>query len=52
MVAELVINHTENLSKPLQNVSMSAAEGQQVVSMTVAIIISKRNGKHLKLSGI
>ena len=43
MLAELVLKHTDNLSKTLQKVSMSAAEGQQVASMTVATMTSMRS---------
>ena len=36
MLAELVLKHTDNLSRTLQHVSMSAAKGQQIAAMTVA----------------
>ena len=41
MLSELVLKHTDNLSKTLQYVSMSAAESQQVTAMTVATLNSK-----------
>ena len=40
MLDKLVLKHTDNLSRTLQHVSMSAAEGQQVTSMTVATLNS------------
>ena len=43
MLSELVLKHTDNLSRTLQHVSMSAAEGQQVASMTVATFNSIRS---------
>ena len=46
MVTELLLKHTDNLSKTFQHVFMSAAEGQQVASMTVATMISIRSDEH------
>ena len=43
MLSELVLKHTDNLSRTLQHVSMSAAEGQQDASMTVATFNSIRS---------
>ena len=43
MLGELVLKHTDNLSRTLQRVSMSAAEGQQVASMTTATLTSMRS---------
>ena len=40
MLGELVLKHTDNLSKTFQHVSMSAAEGQQITVMTVATLNS------------
>ena len=40
MLGELVLKHTDNLSRTLQHASMSAAEGQQVTAMTVATLNS------------
>ena len=34
LLGELILRHTDNLSRTLQNKSMSAAEGQQVAQMT------------------
>ena len=51
MAAELVLKNTYNLSKSLQHVSISAAEGQQVSSMNVATTISMRNDEHFKILG-
>ena len=43
MLGELVLKHTDNLSRTLQHVSMSAAEGQQIAAMTVATLNSMRS---------
>jgi len=43
MLAELILRHTDNLNKTLQSVSMSAAEGQHVASMTVRTLQNLRN---------
>ena len=43
MLSELVLKHTDNLSRTLQHASMSAAEGQQVTAMTVATLNSMRS---------
>ena len=43
LLGELVLRHTDNLSRTLQHVSMSAAEGQKVAVMTVTILKSIRN---------
>ena len=40
MLSELALKHTDNLSRTLQHVSMSAAEGQQVALMTIATLNS------------
>ena len=40
MLSELVLKHTDNLSRTLQHASMSAAGGQQVTAMTVATLNS------------
>ena len=40
MLGELALKHTDNPSRTLQHISMSAAEGQQVTSMTVATLNS------------
>ena len=43
MLGELVLTHTDNLSKTLKHTSMSAAEGQHVTAMTVATLNSVRS---------
>ena len=43
MLGELVLKHTDNLSRTLQHVSFSAAEGQQITVMTVATLNSMRS---------
>ena len=35
MLGKLLLKHADNLSKNLQHMSMSAAEGKEVASMTV-----------------
>ena len=42
-LAELILKHTDNLSRTLQHVAMSAAEGQEVAAMTVATLNSFRS---------
>ena len=34
-LGELLLNHSDNLSKTLQSASMSAAEGQKIADMTI-----------------
>ena len=43
MLCELVLKHADNLSRTLQHASMSAAEGQQITTMTVATLNSMRS---------
>ena len=38
IIGELVLKHTDNLSRTLQHASISAAEGQQITAMTVATL--------------
>ena len=52
MLSKLVLKHTDNLSRTLQHVSMSVAEGQQVTSMTVATLNSMRSDDQFDLFGI
>ena len=51
MLGKLVLKRTDNLSRTLQHVSMSAAEGQEVTSMTVATLNSMRSDDHFDLYG-
>ena len=51
MLGELVLKHTDNLSRTLQHMSMSAAEGQHVTSMTVATLNSMRSDDQFDLFG-
>ncbi len=39
----LILRHTDNLSRTMQKVDMSAAEGQAVTGMTVSTLRSMRN---------
>jgi len=45
----LILRHTDNLSKTLQRADMSAAEGQEVVSLTLATLKSVRNDSSFDL---
>ena len=42
-LGELVLKHTDNLSKTLQSPKLSAAEGQHIATMTVATLQSLRS---------
>lgn len=42
-LGELVLKHSDNLSKTLQSTAMSAAEGQKVAAMTVSALQSIRS---------
>ena len=43
MLAEMVLRHTDNLSRALQHQIMSAAAGQEVTKMTVKTLQSLQN---------
>ena len=45
-LAELILKHTDNLSKSLQSTSMSAIEGANMASMTVKTLQVIRSDKH------
>ena len=45
-LAELVLRHTDNLSKTLQSTSMSASEGAHIAAMTVTTLKSLRTDGH------
>ena len=49
MLAEMVLKHTDNLSRTLQHKAMSAAAGQRVAQMTVQTLQSIRNDENLSL---
>ena len=42
VLGELLLKHSDNLSRTLQSSTMSAAEGQKVAAMTVATLQSIR----------
>ena len=42
MLAELILKHSDNLSKTLQHSYLSAAEGQDVSKLTIATLRSLR----------
>ena len=48
-LGELLLNHTDNLSKTLQHTSMSAAEGQKIAKMTVCTLHSIRSDPNFEL---
>ena len=48
-IGELVLKHGDNLSKALQNESISAAEGQKVASMTVTTLTKIRDAEQYDL---
>lgn len=48
-LGELVLRHSDNLSRTLQNKSLSAAEGQQAAKMTVQTIQSIRSDEAFNL---
>ena len=43
MLGELILRHTDNLSRTLQHKSLSAAEGQEIAQMTIQTIKSIRS---------
>ena len=53
MLGELLLRHTDNLSKTLQSPGISAADGQVAAAMTVKTIQSLRTDENfvLKSSG-
>ena len=48
-LGELVLRHSDNLSRTLQHKSLSAAEGQHVAAMVVKTIESMRSEEAYKL---
>ena len=48
-IGELVLKHGDNLSKALQNKSISAAEGERLASMTVTTLTKIRDTEHYDL---
>ena len=49
MLGEFILKHSDNLSKTLQNVDVSAAEAQKVAEMTVSTLQSVRNAEMFDL---
>ncbi len=45
MLGELILRHTDNLSRTLQHKTLSAAEGQEIARMTVQTLKSIRSGE-------
>ena len=48
-LGELLLRHTDNLSKTLQSPELSAAEWQQIAGMTLTALESLRDDDYLKL---
>ena len=48
-LAEMLLRHTDNLSKTLQKDTISALEGQIVASMMLATLQSVRNDEFFQL---
>lgn len=48
-LGELILRHSDNLSRTLQSKSLSAAEGQQAAKMTVKTIQSMRTDETFDL---
>ena len=48
-LGELVLKHSDNLSKTLQSTAMSAAEGQKIAAMTVGTLQSIRSDDKFEL---
>ena len=48
-LGELLLNHSDNLSKTLQSASMSAAEGQKIADMTIRTMNSIRTDESFLL---
>ena len=48
-LGELMLRHSDNMSRTLQNKSLSAAEGQQAAKMTVRTIQSIRSDEAFDL---
>ena len=49
MLRELILNHTDNLSRTLQKTNISAAQGQSVVKLTVNTLQKIRNNQNFEL---
>ena len=49
MLGELLLHHTDNLSRTLQSPGMSVADGQVVAAMTVKTIQSLRKDENFVL---
>ena len=49
ILGELILKHSDNLSKTLQSPKLSASEGQHVAEMTVRILQTLRNDTHFDL---
>ena len=49
VLGDLILRHSDNLSRTLQKVDISAAQGQEVASMTVKTLKSLRSDNNYKL---
>lgn len=48
-LAQLILRHTDNLSRTLQKADMSAAEGQQIAAMTLDCLKYLRSDEQFTL---
>ena len=46
VLAEFILKHSDNLSKALQSIQMSAAEGQKIAEMTVPTLPPVRSDEN------
>ncbi len=49
MLSEMVLRHTDNLSRTLQKKTRSAAEGQQIARLVVDALLTVRNNESFDL---
>ena len=49
VVAQLILSHSDNLSRTLQKADISAAAGQDVAELTVKTLISLRSEENFNL---
>ena len=48
-LGNLLLRHTDNLSKKIQQQSLSAAEGQRLATLTLDVLQSLRNEDHFEI---
>ena len=52
MLGELILQHTNNLSRTLKHKTVSAAEGQEIARMTVQTLKFVNSGEFFDLFGV